>query len=46
MSWVVLLPVTTGSINLAACIGYMCVGDWKRSLYWLCACIMTAMVTL
>jgi len=39
------LPVFMIICSFSACLVYLCVGDLKRFLYWLCAGIITYVVT-
>jgi hypothetical protein len=40
-----ILPTIMILLSLGACVGYAAVGDWRRSIYWLAAAVLTTTVT-
>lgn len=40
-----IFPLILMSLNICASISYFIYGDWKRGLYWLFACGLTAYIT-
>lgn len=40
-----LFPCILMILNICASITYLYYGDWKKSIYWVSACVLTATVT-
>lgn len=38
-------PVLLMILDVGASIVYACCGDWKKAIYWIAACVLSATVT-
>lgn len=45
MNWGKTLALVNMACSLLACIGYLCVQDYRRATYWGSAAVLTASVT-
>lgn len=41
----ILFPLTLIVLDIGASVVYACCYDWRRSIYWLAAAVLTACVT-